>query len=170
MGISRTSRKNYIDVDILANFFERIALFKKPKDFGISITTYYEKDFEIFKIFMQELFLYTITVGIKNNNWNLIADLLYASYYFNYGNGRNAALEKFHELYSHCDTLQNYYKELHNKISGFGEYVITNLSNKVSKNEIIFADLLFHYISELDSKIIKNGFQEFMFIRMNILN
>src|SRR5690606_14119362 len=48
--------------------------------------------------------------------------------------------------------------ELHNKISGFGEYIITNLNSKIDKDEIIFADLLCHYISELESKNYKKWF------------
>src|SRR5690606_2792922 len=147
-----------LDVDTFINFFEKFPIYRKPRDFGINGGSYYDIDFENFKVVFQELFLYTIAIGIKNNNFSLISDLLHSGYFFNHLNGRNAELEKFHELYSHCDGLQNYYKELHNKISGFGEYIITNLNSKIDKDEIIFADLLCHYISELESKNYKKWF------------
>ncbi|SEM67923.1 SEFIR domain-containing protein [Chryseobacterium taichungense] len=153
-----TKNEYNLDVERLISFFEKSSLYKKPRDFGENIRSYYEADFENFKIIFQELFLYTIAIAYKNNNYNLVSDLLNSGYYFSDVTGRNTELEKFYQLYSHNQNLENYYKELENKITGFGHYVITNLNSNISKMEIIFADTLNHYISELQSKNYKKWF------------
>lgn len=167
-----------LDVDILIKFFEKSSLYKKPKDFGENIRSYHEADFENYKIIFQELFLYTITIAYKNTNYNLVSDLLNSGYSLNEITLRNAELEKFYQLYSYNQNLENYYKQLENKITGFGHYIITNLNNNIRKEEIIFADLLCYYISELQSKnykkwfpttyLYKNEYRDFdFFIKLN---
>ncbi|QIG90666.1 TIR domain-containing protein [Chryseobacterium sp. POL2] len=147
-----------LDVDILIAFFEKVSSYKKPRDFGTNIRAYYEADFENFNIIFHELFLYTIAIIYKNGNYNLISDLLNSGYYFNEVTGKKQGLEKFYHLYSYNQNLENYYKQLENKITGFGHYIITNLNSNFSKMEIIFADLLCHYISDLQSKNYKKWF------------
>lgn len=138
-----------IDVDILISFFEKVSIYKKPRDFGENVRGYYKADFENFEIIFHELFIYTITICIKNSNYNLVSDLLNSGYYFNNISEREKQLQKFYQLYSYHENLERYYKELYNKIAGFGDYIITSLHNSIDIMEITFADLLCHYISEL---------------------
>ena len=94
----------------MIKFFEKSSLYNKPKDFGENIRSYHEADFENYKIIFQELFLYTITIAYKNTNYNLVSDLLNSGYSLNEITLRNAELEKFYQLYSYNQNLENYYK------------------------------------------------------------
>lgn len=130
----KITREGYeLNVDRLINFFEKKSKYNS----------------EIFSIIFHELFLYTIAICIKNNNYSLVADLLNSGYYFenNYMNQSN--LEKFYNLYDYHESLENYYRRIENRVTGFGEYIITNIYGKFNKSEIILADMLCHYCSEL---------------------
>lgn len=138
------------DIDeLLVEFFETAPSFNKPrKDLQIPWSP---SDFEIFKIIFQELFIYTIAITLKNKNYNLVADLLHSRYYIK-EEYRLKQAESFCFLYSYHENLENYMSEKYNKITGFGDYIITNLSESVSKSDIILADTLCYFVSYLDQE------------------
>ncbi|ESU19937.1 SEFIR domain-containing protein [Flavobacterium cauense R2A-7] len=142
-----TKPENNLDVDELINFFEKKLIYNRPKD---ESTSWNSNNYDNFKVIFQELFLYTITICLKNKNYSLVGDLFHSKYYFksNYG---QIETKRFTEIYEYHQNIENYILRKYNRSSGFGHFVITNLSDKVSKNDFIFADTLCHYIGELFS-------------------
>lgn len=135
--------------DLLIEFFEHKPVYESPKDDNSS--SWRSSDFENFKIIFHELFIYTIAICLKNKNYQLIAELFHSPYYtqekYNFRNTPNefAFLCRYHE------NLENYYSSKFNKITGFGDFVISNLSDSVKKQEIILADTLCYFVSYLKS-------------------
>lgn len=137
------------DVDELIDFFGKKSsyLLTKEGDYGINST-----QFEIYKIIFQELFIYTIAVCLKNKNYTLIADLLLSRYYVKDEYSRNQEAKRFTFLDEYNQNFENYLSRKYNKISGFGHYIISNLNEKITKEQIILADILCYIIGELYSK------------------
>lgn len=142
-----TQTEYSIDVDKLIVFFEKKDNYLKPRDYKSG--SYYTSSLEIFKIIFHELFIYTIAVALKNENYELVGDLLNSTYFFEGSYNENP--EKFSKLHSRSKILQDYMKKNFNKITGMGDYLITNLSQKIKKSDFILADILCHYILELKS-------------------
>lgn len=137
-----TQTEYSIDVDELIDFFEKKDNYLKPRDYKSG--SYYTSSLEIFKIIFHELFIYTIAVALKNKNYELVGDLLNSTYYF-----KDNYLDKFQtysKLYHYSDILESYLK---NKLTGMGDYLIKDLSQKIDKSDFILADILCHYILEL---------------------
>ena len=137
-----------LDIDLLINFFEKKPIYNRPKDYENN-RSYRTSDYEIFEIIFHELFIYTITICLKNSNYKLVDDLLNSGYYFEDIYERNTDSQKYSVIYTYHRNLENYNKLKSNKITGFGDFVISNLSEKINKMDFILADTLCHYISEL---------------------
>ncbi|MFC7773658.1 toll/interleukin-1 receptor domain-containing protein [Flavobacterium sp. GCM10027622] len=140
-----TSTESELDVDLLIEFFEKKTLYERPREEVSSFTT---STFDNYKIIFHELFIYTISVCLKNKNYKLLEDLLQSKYYFKNSYGKNEGL-RFTKIYTYHRNLENYYETKYQKTSGFGNYIITNLFEKISREDIILGDTICHYIGEL---------------------
>lgn len=141
-----TTKLEYnLDVEILINFFEKKDNIIDQKDTRGS--NYY--DLENFSFIFQELFLYTIAICLKNKNYNLVEELLYSKFYFIDGYSGKTETKSFTEIYRYTENIERYLQRDFKKISGFGHLVITNLSDKLRKEDIIFVDSLCYFISDL---------------------
>ena len=135
-----------LDVDDLIDFFGNKPMYLLPKD---TTGSWNDTQFEIYKIIFQELFIYTIAVCLKNKNYSLIADLLLSHYYKKDKYNRDNETKRFTFLYSYHENFENYLSQKYNKVSGFGYYIISNLNEKITKEQIVLADLLCYIIGEL---------------------
>lgn len=135
--------------ELLIEFFEKRPVYERPKDENIS--SWRSSNFENFKIIFHELFIYTIAVCLKNKNYQLIADLFHSRYYTQEKYRVSTTPETFTFLYKYHENLENYYSSKYNKITGFGDYVVSNLSESLKKQEIILADTLCYFVSYLIS-------------------
>lgn len=133
--------------EILIDFFENAPVFNSPREDSGSWTG---ARFEIFKIIFHELFIYTIAVCLKNKNYKLVADLLHSKYYKKDKYKSKNEPETFVFLYNYHENLENYSSQVFNKITGFGDYMVTNLSDSLKKEDIILADTLCYFVSYLD--------------------
>jgi len=138
------------DVDIFIKFFEKLPILKSPQDDRSSWT---QSEFDNFKFFIHEIFLYTIAVGLKNENYKFVEDILYSGYFFHDKYNYKNEPRRFEALYGYVEIFDQYYKQTYSKnfFSPMAELVITRLPDNISKDELINADLLCHYISVLDN-------------------
>ncbi|WP_281322208.1 toll/interleukin-1 receptor domain-containing protein [Flavobacterium aestivum] len=141
-----TSIEVEIDTDIIIEFFENAPIYEKPRE---DINSWNPAKFDVFKIIFQELFIYVIAVSLKNRNYNLTSDLLNSKYYTKDAYSRTQEPKKFSFLYNYHQNLETYMNSVYKKITGFGDYIVTNLSEQVSKENIILADTLCYVISYL---------------------
>jgi len=140
--------------EILIDFFENAPIFHRPRNGSGSWS---EARFDVFKIMFHELFIYTIAICLKNKNYSLIADLFYSKYYKKDQYRGKKEPETFTFLYKYHENLENYCNKAFNKVTGFGNYIITNLSDKLKKEDIILADTLCYFVSYLNFTDVYNS-------------
>lgn len=136
--------------DVLIEFFENAPLYNRPRE--ENTRSWSDSSFDIFKIIFHELFIYTVAICLKNKNYKLVADLLHSKYYKKEVYNGKVEAESFVFLYKYHENLENYMSKAFNKITGFGDYVIANLSETLKKEDFILADTLCYFDSYLNPK------------------
>lgn len=135
--------------DLIIEFFENAPLYLKPRD---ERSSWSASEFDTFKIIFQELFTYVIAIGLKNKNYHFVSELLNSKYFIKDPYSQQQEPKNFTFLYNYNENLENYIHKTYNKITGFGHYIITNLSNQIDKQELILADTLCYAVSYLEGK------------------
>lgn len=138
------------DISILIQFFEKLQLLKKPQDGRGSWNTY---EFDNFRFFIHELFLYTVAIGLRNRNYNFLEEILYATYFFSKGRDNPDMPERYVHFFNHITTFNEYYNDTFTKrlISPMADLIMKGVPDNMSKDDILDADILCHYIAALDS-------------------
>lgn len=136
--------------ELIIEFFENEPMYQSPR--GEKSGSWSTTRFEIFKIIFHELFIYTIAIALKNKNYEFVADLLHSKYYTKDKYQQQKGPESFTFFYNYHRNLEDYSSQAFNKITGFGEYMITNLSEFVKKEDVILADTICYFVSYLDYK------------------
>lgn len=134
------------DTEVLIEFFENEPRYQRPRE---TVGGWNGADFDIFKIIFQELFLYTIAISLRNKNYLLVTDLLHSKYYSKDEYAREQNPKRYTFLYQYHQNLESYITTVYNKVTGFGDYVITNLSEQLSKEDLILGDTLCYFVSYL---------------------
>lgn len=138
------------DISILVKFFEKLQLLKIPQD-GRSSWSEYE--FDNFRFIIHELFLYTVAIGLRNRNYNFLEEILYATYFFSKGRDNPDMPERYVHFFNHITTFNEYYNDTFTKrlISPMADLIMKRVPDNMSKDDILDADILCHYIAALDS-------------------
>jgi hypothetical protein len=136
--------------DLLIEFFELEPVYRRPKDQNEG--SWVGTRFEIFNVIFHELFIYTIAISLHNKNYELVADLLHSKYYKRDRSERKSKPEDFTFLCSYHRNLEEYSSRSFNKITGFGDYMITNLSELLGKDDLILADTICYFVSYLEKQ------------------
>ena len=144
--------KSEIDFDIenFIRFFEKLPLLKDPQDERGSWT---KSEFDNFRFFIHELFLYTIAVGLKNEEYKFLEELLYSSYFFQNKYSSKNEPQRFGELYNYVEIFDEYYKQTFSRsfFSPMADLIIKRVPEGFDKNRLIDADLLCHYVAVFDN-------------------
>ncbi len=142
-----TKNQNNIDTTPVVNFFEKLPTLTFFSGSG----SYYEMQFDNFKFFIHELFLYTITLGIKNENYDFVENMLYTSYFYNrkHDNNYDKPLS-FDRNYHYLDWIDTYYNERFSKnlLSAQAELLIQRLPEDIDTDDFVQADLLLFFIAQ----------------------
>jgi len=138
-----------IDFDILIRFLEKLPLFKSELDDKRLSNQYFDN----YKFIMHELFLYLIAIALKNENYKMIEELFYSSYFFQDKYEYNREPKSFSELYNYIDVIDLHYKEIYstNFICPMADLIIKRIPEGFTKNMLVEADLLCHYICQLNN-------------------
>lgn len=139
------------DIEIFIKFFEKLPLFKNPLD--ESKSSWIKSEFDNFRFFIHEIFIYTIAVGLKNERYKFIEEILYSSYFFQSRYDIGNEPKRFtDELYNYVDVFDQFYKESYSKnlISPMADFILARIPVGLSKDDIIDADLLAYYLASLD--------------------
>jgi hypothetical protein len=136
------------DIESFIKFFEKLPILKDPQD---TRSSWSQNEFDNFRFFIHEIFLYTIAVGLKNEKYKFVEEMLYSSYLFQskYG-GRNDP-KRFDELYNYVEVFDQYYKQTYSKnfFSPMADLILARIPEGLSKDNVIDADLLSYYIGAL---------------------
>lgn len=142
------------DIETYIKFFEKLPLFKNPLD--ESRSSWSNSEFDNFKFIIHEIFLYTIAVGLKNEKYKFIEEILYSSYFFQSRYDRGNEPKRFTiELYNYVEVFDQFYKETYSKnlISPMADFLLTRIPKGISKDNLIDADLISYYVASLDNLI-----------------
>ena len=140
----------YYDIDILIKFMEGLYLFLSPLDNRSSWST---SEFDNFKIIIHELLLYLVAVGLKNENYRFVEEVLYSSYFTKDKYNHKNEAKQFDVFYGYTDIINQYYNQTHsqNFFSPMADFVIKRIPDFMSKRILVQADLLCYHISELNN-------------------
>lgn len=140
------------DIEIFIKFFEKLPLLKNPLDEGRSRWT--SSEFDNFRFIIHEIFLYNIAVGLKNEKYKFVEEILYSSYFFQSRYERGNVPKRFpEELYNYVEIFDQYYKQTYSKnfFSPMADFMIGRIPEGLSKDNLIDADLLCYYVASLDN-------------------
>jgi hypothetical protein len=138
------------DIDILIQFMEELPFFFSPLDDRSSYGTF---EFDNFKFIVHELLLYLVAVGLKNNNYSFIEELLYSSYFTKDKYNHSSEAKSFNTFYGHTDIIKPYYNKTHsqNYLSAMADFIIKRIPDFLSKRLLVQADLLCYHVAELNN-------------------
>ncbi len=138
------------DIEIFIKFLEKLPILKDPQDYKSS---WYDCEFDNFRFFIHETFLYTIAVGLKNEKFMFVEEILYSGYLFQDKYSYRNEAKRFDILYNYVEIFDTYYKETYSKnlFSPMADLIMKRLPDNIKRDDLINADLLCYYISVMDN-------------------
>ena len=145
-----TKNESAFDIEIIIKFFEKLPILTSPQD---NRSSWSPNEFDNFRFFIQELFLYSIAVGLKNENYKFVEELLYSSYFFQEKYNYKTEPQRFNSIYEYIDIIDQYYKQTYsqNLSSPMADLMIKRIPEEMNKDHLINADLLCYYVSVLEN-------------------
>ncbi len=138
------------DIDIIIKFFEKIPTLKDPQD---ERSSWSQNEFDNFRFFIHEIFLYTIAIGLKAERYKFVEEILYSGYFFQGRYDYQKEARRFEELYNDVKIFDQYYKQTYSKdfFSPMADLIIKRLPENMTIDDIINADLVIYYIAALEN-------------------
>lgn len=146
-----------INLDELHSFFEKLISFLfKPE----GVTSWTKIDFDNYKFFIHELFLYFIANLLKLGKYNEASFFINSKYFFRYDNFnelRSSGIDIFNSYILSLDEIRN--KRLNLRRISLTADLIKQRANRkdINFDHIIETDLILYYITELE----RNNFSWF---------
>lgn len=139
-----------LDIDILIRFLERLPLLTSPQD---NRSSWSPNEFDNFRFFIHELFLYLIAVGLKNENYQFVEELLYSNYFLQDKHDFKNEPKMFEKFFQYVDIIKQYYNQTYsqNFHSPMADIMIKRIPEGYTKDNLIDADLLCYYVAELNN-------------------
>lgn len=158
-----------IDVDTLIKFFNKLPQHTQHSGSG----SYYDVQFDHYRFIIHELFLNLIALLLKNEKYKLLEELLYSKYQaYNSNPYQNSKRLAFGLFYNPISSIDVYYKQLKNVDYSYpmGVLLIERISEIISKNILIEADILCYYIFEYNVKGNSENYYEERWIPLTYLS
>ena len=139
------------DFDTIINFLEKLPLLEDPAEGRSSWSPY---EFDNFRIFIYETFLYLIAIGLKNKNYKFVENVLYSTYFLEGRNNYNNEPSNYEEFYRNVATIDKYYKETYSRnfLNPMADLVIKSIPESFDISHLVQADLLCYYIANLNNR------------------
>lgn len=154
--LTKKGKYNNFDYDIITDFLINVHSLTVS---SVNRQSHYIYDFYNFKFILQEIFLYFIAYGLKNKDYELIANLLNNPYYLkgnNYKQKDSQSFVEFNILGQHTvkDYLDYYYRTIKEQsyISPILTLLVERLPDKLNEEHLIDSDLLCCYVSFFNRK------------------
>lgn len=137
-----------VDLDNLYTFFEKLINFKyKPE----SVKQWNRMDFDNYKFFIYELFLYFITVLFQLKKYKEASFFINSQYFFrdNYGELAHSGISIFNDHVASLDETRNKRLDLR-RVSVTADLIKQRVNRKdIRFKQLVETDLILHYITEL---------------------
>lgn len=138
------------DSDILISFLEELTILLAPTE---NIGSYNPTGFANYRFIIHELWLYTVTIGLKKENYELLENLFQTTY-FSKELHNNKEAKRFDMFYTYLDDELKYHIKHttgQNLISAHAHVLVSRMPEYVKKSDFTIADLLCYYISQLNN-------------------
>ena len=138
------------DTDILIRFMENLPLHLAPREDNYQ--SWINASYEHFKFINHELFVYTIAIALRNDNYRMLEDLLLTKYFFKVkGQGSVEPLD-FDYLRNHFNLLDQYYKQStgRNSDNVHTDVLMGRVPDFIRKDELVAGDIFCYHIGQLN--------------------
>jgi SEFIR domain. len=139
------------EIDVIINLFEDIYSYTEIQ----GSETYNRLQFDHYKFFITELFLYTVVILIENSMFKEFNILTSTKYFIKSNKGYNDGVD-FTIFKFHVESLDVYRKQRlnNNRTSIMADLLVERsvINNKNYKEKLLEVDLLLHYISMIKFK------------------
>ncbi|WP_342425884.1 toll/interleukin-1 receptor domain-containing protein [Paenibacillus sp. FSL L8-0502] len=144
--INSLSESDEIDSDWIVELFESLY----PLAHNQKNNSYYESQFDQFKFFITELFIYTCAILIKHNQYKVLSEVFNSEFHTKNFTNDNLKI-RFEGYRFYIESLERLNERLgYRKFSYTGEILSQRADNSlISKEEFLNTDLLLHYISKI---------------------
>lgn len=139
------------DYDIITRFLEELTSLLTPIDERGGWSDY---EFANFKFIIHEIFLYIIVLGLKNENYDFLDEIINSTYFSKDKLNTKREGKSLEIFYGYNDIINSYYSETYSKnfVSPFADLIIKRIPDIISKSEIVQADLLCCYVATLNNQ------------------
>jgi len=139
-----------IDLDKFHSFFEKLISFQfKPE----TVTSWTKIDFDNYKFFLYELFLYFIATLFNLRKYKEAAFFIHSQYFFHHDSGelKNLGIEVFAPYVRSLDEIRN--KRLNLRRVSITADLIKQRANRqdINFDKITETDLVLHYLTNLEN-------------------
>lgn len=133
------------ELDILTRLFEKLPSLFYPEEQGGSWST---MQFDNFRFVTHELFIYTISVFLRNEQYAVLDNLFNSRYFIKDRYQAQIKPSSYSSFYLNIDSVNAYYEQLQGKklIDVQAEMLIKRLPSDFNKIDFIDADLLCYYV------------------------
>lgn len=138
-----------VDMDVLSHFFERLPNLLYP---STSMSSWYDGDFNNYKFIINELFIYSIAIALKKENYRLLAHLLHTRYFIEdrYRDGNEP--KTFEAFNMDAEGLEQHYISLgEKKVNAQADFLIKRTHHALTKADLTDADILCGFIADLEN-------------------
>ena len=138
------------DTDILIRFFEQLPLHLYPR--SDDYQTWRTGEYDHFKFINHELFIYTIAIALRNDNYRILEDLLLSKYFFKVRGREKAEALNYDYLRNHLDLFDQYYKQSTGRKSDnvHTEVLMNRVPDFMRKDDFVAGDLFCYHIGQLN--------------------
>lgn len=133
-------------VDSIIDFFVELEYLSSGLNFNTK-----RADKIFYSFILMELFLYTVTMGLKNKKYSFVRRVIHTPYYFKEYENEPKFFVKFSFNRDLINVLDYHINELHgkNKLSPIGEMLISRLHPNIKNDSFVDADLICFYVTLL---------------------
>lgn len=136
------------NTDLVLNFFERLPSLTEPDE---SVVGHHDSQYGHMKFIVYELFMYAISVALKNRHYKILMDIFNSRFFVQKGYYFEKLGEDFTQFNYSVNVFDEYYNKIHqrNLYSPQADLLLKRLPNNINKNEILDADLLCCYVAKI---------------------
>lgn len=137
------------DVSILVRFFEHLPLQLSPRTEGPQL--WKSTRFEHYKLINHKLFIYTIAIALKHENYRVLEELLLTRYFFKESRSGRPEQSNYEYLRTHFSYLDQHYKAIIGRTSDnvHAEVVMSRVPDFLERYELVAGDLFCYLIGQL---------------------
>lgn len=137
-----------VDYDIILRYFEKLPRLLQPEE---GVSQWKSSQFDNFKFIIDELWLYTVAIALKRENYQMLEELLHTKFFPEEQSISQRGPSSFDIFYHYTDSLDQFYNKHNNAnyASCQAELLVKRIPEGITKSEFVEADLLCHYIGQL---------------------